>query len=378
VEKLLTAMEYEQRSTEKSIKIVQASSLRERMEIYRFRYSVYVEEMGKKIASPAREGKMLFDPMDERSILLYAHVEGEIAGTLRIYIETIKDFSRDMAEMFAMDRFSKFSKDGEKQLCAFPSKLMIAPAYRKSQALSFLLGRMYEIFRDYKLQFAFIGCNPHLIPLYEQIGFHRLDHQGVIDPGYGYLVPLILVVEDIEHFRAVRSPFFRGARKRENSPEAAMWFAKEFSELRSIVNSQLVGEDVLWESLTNKLKQHPQKSISIIQDLTEIEAKKFLLMGAIFPCKADEVIVTPGDGADELYILLSGLLRAYNPDSGQEVLVTPGQVFGECGLIPPAKQIERIAVVSNAEVLVIPRYLFDKIRQRNPNILAQIIKKIGR
>jgi hypothetical protein len=376
VENLLTAMECEQRDTEKSIKIVQASSLSERLEIYRFRYSVYVEEMGKNIGPATREGKMLFDQMDERSILLSAHVEGEIVGTLRIYIGTIKDFSRDIVEIFVMDRFAKFSKGGEKQLFALSTKLMVAAAYRKSQALSLLLGKAYEIFREHELQFTFGGCNPYLIPLYDQIGFRRLD-RGFIDPGYGYLVPLILIVEDIEHLQTVRSPFYRGARKRKNSPEAAMWFDREFSELRSIVNNQLIKADIFWELLVEKLKHHPQKSISIIQDLTEIEAKNFLYMGAIFPCKSNEVIVTPGDSANELYILISGMLSSNDLDLGKDVVITPGQAFGRVGLISPERQTETIKVVNDAEVLVISRHSLDKIRHRYPNVLAQLTRKIN-
>jgi hypothetical protein len=48
------------------------------------------------------------------------------------------------------------------------------------------------------------------------------------DPEIGAQVPLVLVIEDVEHLRASRSPFLVKALERHNSNYAARWFVNKF------------------------------------------------------------------------------------------------------------------------------------------------------
>ena len=53
--------------------------------VYRFRYSVYVEEMGRYQDTADHEGKRLVEPEDERSFIFYARDEdGDVVGTARL------------------------------------------------------------------------------------------------------------------------------------------------------------------------------------------------------------------------------------------------------------------------------------------------------
>src|SRR6478752_4344218 len=56
----------------------------EREAIYRFRYSVYVNEMGRYTASADHARRRLVDPEDQRSWNFYASENGEIVASNRV------------------------------------------------------------------------------------------------------------------------------------------------------------------------------------------------------------------------------------------------------------------------------------------------------
>ena len=53
--------------------------------VYRFRYSVYVEEMGRYQGSADHAGRRLVEPDDDQSWIFYARADdGEVVGTARL------------------------------------------------------------------------------------------------------------------------------------------------------------------------------------------------------------------------------------------------------------------------------------------------------
>ncbi len=61
-----------------------AQTAEERDAVYRFRYSVYVEEMGRYRGSADHDGHRLSDPEDEWSWIAYARDGDEVVATTRL------------------------------------------------------------------------------------------------------------------------------------------------------------------------------------------------------------------------------------------------------------------------------------------------------
>src|SRR5947209_1693584 len=64
-----------------------AESEEERDAVFRFRYSVYVEELGRKLGNADHERRQVHDDEDDRpyTVLLYtAADDGELTGTIRV------------------------------------------------------------------------------------------------------------------------------------------------------------------------------------------------------------------------------------------------------------------------------------------------------
>ena len=357
--------------SENRIKIKIASTKREKETIYKLRYRVYVEEMGKApMLSANHKKKKIVDAVDEQSMLLYAQLGSEVIGTIRVTIGKTEVFSTELQQVFKMKRFDDFLQGTANQKQSLSTKMMVISKYRSSQAAYLLLSKAYEIFRDEGVQFIFGGCSPYLVPLYERLGFRRLGY-NFIERGFGLIIPLFLITEDIEHLQTVRSPFLRVAKQRKNSPEAAKWFLEEFPQSNKVVNTQLTTKEQMWAYVQGELRG---QSISILKGLMEEEAMLVLHMGTIFHCQEGDTIINSGEVTKELYILLSGKVTVLSNGVASERV--PGQSFGRAGLIQPQVQKNDVSATTESEVMVISQQAFEKFYRSHPTIGIKVLQNL--
>ncbi|MBP2636955.1 MAG: cyclic nucleotide-binding protein [Firmicutes bacterium] len=362
-------------AAEGTIKIGVAVTLAEKREIYRFRYQIYIEEMSKHLPEVDYENMQLHDDMDEWSTLLYAKIGSKIIATKRITIGTIGDFSPEIIDFLSLETFAKNNSMPSQQEFAFITKVMVSPVYRSSPALYLLMAKAYEICCHNHIQFIFGISHFHLLSLYEQIGCRRY-YKNFFLPNNGLAVPIVLLTDDVEYLRKVRSPIFRIARKRKhlNTP-ACKWFESTFTNKSDIVNSQLVNPEELWSILCKQLQSPPTAVIPLLHELSDAEAKKFLHSCGIFvQCNPGDLITFQGDISYSYNILISGKLKSLTFIRPTKEYTTPGQTFGANGLTEHNKHTEDIAAIGVAELLVLSGLSFQKFTRTHPDIAHKIIQ----
>lgn len=57
-----------------------------------------------------------------------------------------------------------------------------------------------------RIQLVSGDCEPHLLNVYQEPGFHTYTRKNVNSVETGYLVPLVLVAEDVDYLREIKSP----------------------------------------------------------------------------------------------------------------------------------------------------------------------------
>lgn len=360
-----------------SIEICVAKTPAEKREIYHFRYQIYVEEMSKHLAEADHNNKLLYDELDEWAILLYAKIGTKIIATYRINIGTMADFPQEVIKFLALDTLSNCVIEHGSPKFAYATKVMVTPAHRSSPALYLLMAKCYEICCYEQAQFLLGACNFHLLRLYEQLGFRRY-YKNFLYPGYGLLVPLVMLIDDIQHLRKLRSPLFRIARKRQSvNTSVVKWFDTVFTSNSSIINSQLTTEEDFWSILCKRLHGLPSAGITLLQDLSETEAKKLLHnCGILVQCAPDDIITFQGDVSYTYNILISGRLKSLTFRRPSKEYSTPGQHFGANGLTEQNTHTESIVVTSSAEILVLSGTAFQKFYRSHPEIAHKIVKSI--
>lgn len=358
---------------EETIQIYEAVTPKEKEAIYHFRYQIYIEEMSKTLKDADYHNQQLHDDLDEWAILLYAKTGSKIIGTARINIGSFGDFSKELIKSLNLHVFQNCITDDGYNI-AFLTKLMVAATHRSSPALYLLIGKCYEICCANHVEFGFGICNFHLPRLYEHMGFHRYTRNFTL-PGYGLQIPLVMLANDIQHFRTVRSPLFRLARKREIvKTQAVEWFHENVIKHSTIINSQLITQDELWSILCTHLQSSPVETIAILKGLSESEAKIFLhSCGSYIHCETGELITPQGDISYSHNLLLSGKLKSLTFQRLIKEYTLPGQHFGANGLTEQNKHTEDIIVTSPAEILVLSGMAFQRFFHSYPEIAHKIV-----
>lgn len=187
-----------------------ASSAEDIEAIERLRYAVYIQEMGKPLPWADHEARRLPDALDKGAIQLCTGPASSLTSALRLHLDPVPAEIRRKLEL---DQWC-ITKAVR---CAFISKLMVSRPNRMGPLMHRLVSRVYQLARDEGISMGFCVCHPSLAPLYERIGLHRCGG-AVWDEQLGEQVRMVLLLEDVMHFRDIGSMLFAQASRYPTSP----------------------------------------------------------------------------------------------------------------------------------------------------------------
>lgn len=350
-----------------SIKFFIAQTNQEKESIYQFRYKIFKEELAKVLPLNMQKEKRISDNLDDKSLLLYAASNSQVIGTVRITIDHLNKFPDWLTNVFCLNKLKSILNSDQR--IGLLTKLAIAPAYRGSTLMYRFLTEFLQIAYDQDVQIFFSGCNPYLITMYERMGFRRFTNQNFTDPGYGLLVPIIFLTEDLEHFKTVRSPAYRFLKnKNVNSTFKPDNLLEVFPYAKKLINSQLINSEQLWKYISDKLTKTNLENHPLFCKLNKEDCLAFIHLGSIFTCCPGEYILSKNEMSNELYLLLLGNVAS------KTHLFSPGEYFGG-GFLEPVLQKNQIVAVTNAEIMVISAQAFYRFKNTRP-YAAELIMSI--
>lgn len=344
----------------------------EKYQIYHFRYQVYVEEMRKKPKTANHLNRTIIDSLDETSILLYLAHEEETIATLRRNFLDITSLPEIIHQRFSI---AEFTQDFSTQQLSISTRLMVDPQWRRSSTVGAIVAEAYKQGRERNLQFDFVHCAPWLVPFYENLGYRRYTN-SFVDEDTGFQIPMVLVLEDVEHLRAVRSPFYRLARKQENCSEAGKWFLEHFPQQMQFFNS--CAHATIWEFWQTRLRAsgHPP----LFEGMSNETVSQLLKGSAIHPVKAGETVLRMGDIGNALFLVLDGAIEVshLSGTSCTSTQLEAFHTFGEAALFTPLPSPERAIAQHNTNLLVIPKPTIMKVMKTSPSDMCQFFFNVSR
>lgn len=344
-----------------------------REEIYRFRYKVFYEECGRDAPGTDHDARMIRDKNDPNTVLLYARKNGRVVGTVRVDLAGRGPVPDHVRAWFGLDRFSDFP---DAALC-FSYQIMVAPEWRSSPITGNLVKACYQIARENGVKFAFCGASPHLVKLYEAMGFRRYKENIRVE-GHGYQVPLVCVVEDVEHLAAVRSPFLKIAARHENSPETREWFLANLPQTPGYACERVLDPDELWDFVRARVaKGEP----TLLAGLSEEQKRRVLCAGTILKCKAGDVVIRQGQLASDMALVLSGLAEVRRHFEHGEYLVTclgSGDVMGAMSYDNAMPRSADVVALTDLEIVVLTPSVLDRALRRDEDTRRTVTSNLNR
>ena len=174
----------------------------QKSEVFRQRYRIYVEEMGRHQVHADHVRREIREPMDEQGAIFAAYTGNELLGSLRVNLA--RDGALECPELYAFEQFGSAFPDKVSLL----TKLMVERNHRSTVVFNLLAISAYEYGLRSGITHNFINCNDHLVRSFERLG-HRTYKGKVSHPEYGNVTPMVCIVHDREYMEQMRSPLLR-------------------------------------------------------------------------------------------------------------------------------------------------------------------------
>jgi hypothetical protein len=135
----------------------------------------------------------------------------------------------------------------------------------------------------------------------------------------------------------------------------------------------------LWDLLFLKLGPEPHKQVPLFAGLRPFQAKIVVLMAQLAAARRGTLIARRGELKPELYVLLNGRADVRLPDNDRVIRTfVRGDVIGEMGLVRHQPRSADVAVVEDAEYLVLDDRFLRRLRRQYPRIAATVFLNLTR
>lgn len=172
----------------------------QREAVFRFRYSVLVEEEHRSPALADHHLRVIEEPWDATGRVLVARFGDTLVGAWRVNYSCEKEPGEEL-DFFETARFT----DARPHTMAFTATPLVACGFRHSTVPDRLARAAYAMNRSEGITHDFVACSPEYEAFFTDLGYRPyLSRRN--DPELGEVVPLVLILRDQEHLAQVYSP----------------------------------------------------------------------------------------------------------------------------------------------------------------------------
>jgi hypothetical protein len=312
-------------SNDESASIRVATTVEDLRAIQRFKYEVYVEEMGRYAGVADHQRRLLIEPDDDSSHNFLITVHGELSATMRLTWGGDNALTERHIDQYDL---SGFLDHVALDQIVIGERFMIAPVHRGGNLLMDMFTAYVEFVNDRRIQLIFGDCEPHLLNTYQALGFRTYTDRNVNSSETGYLIPLVIVAEDVEYMQRIKSPL--AAISKDFGEEARVpanidaLLARGFA----VKSQRMDGQELFFSDFKTIAKQTNALDAGLFQGMGEDEIAICLEKSVIITCRPGDRVIKKGNVAKNMAMVLSGTFEVRD---GEKTLATikPGEVFGE-------------------------------------------------
>ncbi len=339
--------------------------------IFRFRYAVHVEELGKGGDAIDHARRMMREPADDHATHFYAEEDGRMVGCARVNAgreAPLPGPYRAWLDMAPLE-----ATLGEQRM-TLTSRLMVDPSYRGRTLASLLVLRLYAHGLEIGTDADFIYCEPNLLRLYYRLGYR--PYRAAIRPdGTALRVPLVLCLRDSAHLLKAESPFaMMLPQAKDDHGHTAQLLGKTYTGFDPSPPCLQGDLRTLWAQLADGLTRTAERR-SLLDGLEEAQVDRVLGAAAALSFGRDEIIQHRDERRPGLGLVLSGRLGVGLPTHDGwhwlEIL-GPGDVFGEPDAPPAAGRATDLVALEDTRVALLSENLIARTTERDPTLAARL------
>lgn len=346
----------------------------QRLECERLVYEVYCEEMGILHQDADPERRAIRYGEFERAHILCACAadEGEAAGTVALLKgEPDGGFPMELEQEFAIARFASILP---RTRMGVMMRFVVRERYRGS-VLPFRL--ILELGREaiaQGVQIIFCDCQPHLLRLYQDLGFRQCA-PAFDASGFGMMAPLLFNCADIEWLRSIRSPLLRYFPDVKGDPDLAARIRALLPAEGAAALPENGGES--WSEIFALLNR-PAGEEGVFAGFTEPEVAAFLGRGRILTCAQGQHVIVRGQSVRTAYVVVEGAVDV-RFDGETLARMTAGDTFGEFAFLLHSKRTADVfAATAKVRLLVLDEVYLERLLTTHPALAARFFLNLSR
>ena len=357
------------------IQIVLAETEDEKQAVYRFRYSIYVEEMGKYKSIADHVRRLFYEPCDAHSRIFYATENNEVVATARSTWGGDAPLPQRMIEQYQL---APFLAELPESAISVGERGMVVPRLRGTDLFLQLIGASLRFANEHRIQVCFGDCEPHLLNLYLGLGYRTYSKRNVNSAEAGYLIPILVGPEDVAYLRRINSPLLEYVRDFGGDARIPACVERIISAGSAVISRRLVAPAEYWSEVHGALSELEANRISALDGFTEEEAARCLEKSTIIACAAGDRLLKQGGVARNLFVVLDGTVEVRDGETPLAVF-GPGDVFGEMAFLlerPRSKDV--YAATDGVRVLSLSEHTLRQMIKSDPAIAAHLLLNIAK
>jgi hypothetical protein len=351
------------------VELFRAESENDREDVFRFRYSVYVEELGRYRRSADHGQRRLVEPEDASSVVYCARQDGRVVGTARLTFGT-DGFSQRQIDQYSL---APFLTDVPADLMAVGERLMVAPDLRGST--------LSEQLRDFERQdlsargvrLVFGGCEPHLLSMNLSAGARTYAEHNINSEESGYLIPLLWMDGDPEDLAAATESVDADGR-----PGLPRSIQRALDRSGAVYSASLMPPEHYWAQVEATLERLDREELHAFSGFEPSEAQECISRSNIIECDRGDRLLKEGGSSRNLFLVLDGVLEIRHQGRLINVLGR-GDVFGEMAfLLGLPRQSDVYAATPDVRILSMSDGTLRKLMAEEPALASKLLFNISK
>jgi hypothetical protein len=351
-----------------------AESDEEKEAIYRFRYEIYVAEMGRYGDAADHDRKMLVEPEDETARIFYAVVDGNVVATSRFSWGGDAPFTERLVHHYQL---APFLAEVPPEAIAVGERGMVKPEFRGSPIFFELAMLTSQWFNENRIQLTFGACEPHLLNRYVSQGSRTFSSTNVNSPEAGFLIPIVTVIEDIEYMRRIGSPFAQIMKDYGADARIPECVDRLVANGGNVMSQNLVESGEYLRAVDGALGDLAENQLSALDGLDEDLVGKVLGKSNIIECHAGDQVLKKGGVARNMFIVLEGNLEVRDAGTLVRVL-SPGDIFGEMAFLLEQTRAADVDAATDCRILSLSEGTLRKSIAADPEVAAKLLLNVSK
>jgi hypothetical protein len=347
----------------------------EKAAIYRQRYDIYVLEMDRYRDIADHDRCWLKEPVDDVSRLFYAVRGGELVGSIRLTLGADAPLADDLVEKYGLAPFlAELPHDG----LIISERFMVNKEWRGTDVLFSMIVAYVNLVNELRIQLMIGDCEPHLLNLYQALGFRPYAARNINSPAAGYLIPLVIVAEDIDYVRGLKSPLADVMKDFGGDKRIPACVETLINQPTGVTSERLVEIADYWQNVYSSLEDLEAHRVSLFDGLSEEQAQMCLAKSTIIDCAPGDRILKLGNTAQNLFLMLDGVAEVR--DGGEFIAaILPGEVFGEIAfLLGRPRTADVFAAAPGTRILSLSETVMRKMIEDQPEAAAKLMVNVSK